>query len=76
MLMRNMLGSRMGIADYFEIAGPYGEGEEQFRIDLDCADLIDWHYYHDAPSTIDIFCTRADLIELQDKLTEAIAKEK
>jgi hypothetical protein len=66
----------MGIADYFEIVGPYGEGEEQFRIDLSCAHLIDYYDYHDASSDIDIFCARADLVELRNKLTEAIAREK
>lgn len=65
----------MGIANYFEIVGPYGEDEEEFRVDLDCAHLIDYYDYHDAPSYIDIFCTRDDLIELRDKLTEAIARE-
>ena len=45
-----------------------------FVVNIDCDDLIDWISYHDAPSAINWYANRDDLINLRKMIDEVLGE--
>lgn len=74
MSTRIQAGPALSFSEPFGLYGSKDGDPQTVILEVNVSQLIDHHTYHDAPSSVDVYLSKDDLIELRSIISKLVEK--